>query len=48
MSWTNQKEIFANIYIRKNEKNKWHLKVKIAYDYSPKRYAKIVEVQIVQ
>ena len=40
---TNQKGIFANIYIRQNEKNKWHPK-----DYSPKRYVKIVEVQIVQ
>ena len=45
---TNQKGIFANIYIRQNEKNKWHPKVKIVNNYSPKRYAKIVEVQIVQ
>ena len=43
-----KKGIFANIYITQNEKNKWHPKVKIVYDYSTKRYAKIVEVQIVQ
>ncbi|AES91618.1 hypothetical protein MTR_4g115510 [Medicago truncatula] len=31
-----------------NGENKWHPKVKIVYDNNPKRYAKIVEVQIVQ
>ena len=48
MTKTNQKGIFSTIYIRQNEKNKWHPKVKTVYDYNPKRYVKIVEVQIVQ